>query len=134
MDVRTYMINYRNDQQISLKTMANKLDISETLLAIVENGGVTVPGIAKRIGKLYKLTELQTEELMPECMRTHGPNYDPPGPLSKVPVVPKRINKYTCYECNERTDGCHETCTRYLDMAQYNEKLREAEYRAKRQW
>lgn len=134
MDVRKYMIDYRNDRQISRKAMADKLDISETLLAIVENGGVTVPGIAKRIGKYYKLTELQTEELMPECRRPHSPHFNPPGPPSKVPAMPKRINKYACYECSERTDGCHETCTRYLDLARRNEELREAEYRAKNQW
>ena len=132
MDIRSRMIEFRNERQISLSTMAKKCDISETLLSIVESGGVTVPGIAKRIGECYELSELDIEELMPICRRPHSEFYVEREDIPGFPQLPRRINKYCCYECTKREEGCHETCDKYFKASQYNAELREAEYKAKR--
>ena len=71
------MIHSRENVGLSIAEMATALGISEGLLRIVEEGGVTHPNIALKIQKRFKLTDLQTEDLMPLCRRPHGGDYDP---------------------------------------------------------
>lgn len=76
---RNYMIEYRKSLDVSIQSMARRLKISKDLLTWLEENDqeVTHPNIAKRIGKMYKLTKEQTESLMPEHYRKSSPNYNP---------------------------------------------------------
>lgn len=76
-EVREAMKNYRQWKRFSLEDMADICGISETLLQIIEDGGVTHPKIAERIKKAYKLTDIQAEQLVPEIHRPSSPNYNP---------------------------------------------------------
>lgn len=60
----------------STKEMALYCGVSETLIKMVENGLVTHPKLAQRIGKEYGLSKKDIYELMPENYRP-GPNYNP---------------------------------------------------------
>lgn len=77
MTVREKMVEWRRSYGLTRKEMAVLADCSEGLLTGVERGDVTHPSIAHRIGMAYRLTELETEELMPRCRRIHGGDYDP---------------------------------------------------------
>lgn len=88
-DPREKIVKYREQHDISRKQLADRLGISEVLVGIIENGGVTVPGIAKRIGKLCQLTYLEIEELMPLNRRKHGGRYDPDKYVIE-PIRPKQ--------------------------------------------
>lgn len=68
---------YQKDRNLDNFEMAERLRISESLYDKVKYGYQTHPNIAKRIGELVGLTELETEELMPKCRREHGGTYDP---------------------------------------------------------
>ena len=76
---RLYMIEYRRKHKMSLRHMAEKCQISATLLSMLEkcDQEVTHPNIAERIGKQYHLSKKRTESLMPEHYRKSSPNYDP---------------------------------------------------------
>lgn len=79
MAARDYMISYREERGFSVRVMAKHCRISEGLLQMLEEDDreVTHPNIAKRIGRKYNLTRMQTEMLMPINHRKHGPAYDP---------------------------------------------------------
>ena len=79
MSQRDYMVNYRKAINVELPIMAKACRVSTTLLKMLEecDAEVTHPNIAKRIGKKYKLTNLQIEALMPINYRKHGPAYNP---------------------------------------------------------
>lgn len=66
----------RIDLGLTLRAAAKKLQISESLLDMIENGRVTHPNIAKRIQKLYKLTDEEYYQLIPENYRP-GDKYEP---------------------------------------------------------
>ena len=95
---RIYMIEYRRKHKLSLKHMAEKCQISATLLSMLEEceHEVTHPKIAERIGKYYHLTLEQTEGLMPEHYRKSSPNYDPDlyrrnkDELKQINILPRR--------------------------------------------
>lgn len=76
---RTFMIQFREKNQIDILSMAKKCKISLTLLELLEESDedVTHPKIAQRIGKAYKLDKKQIEGLMPEHYRKSSPNYNP---------------------------------------------------------
>lgn len=76
---RDFMIARRERMGADIQTMAKKCEISKSLLELLENSesDVTHPLIAERIGKVYKLTPKQIEELMPEHHRKTSPNYNP---------------------------------------------------------
>lgn len=61
---------------LTLRAAAEKIDISEALLSLVENGHVTHPNIAKRIKRYYKLTNEEYYQLIPENYRP-GDKYEP---------------------------------------------------------
>lgn len=71
------MVEWRKARSLDYYTIAKSLDISPGLLEMIENGDVTHPNIAKRIQELYKLTDEETEELIPENYRTSSKGYDP---------------------------------------------------------
>lgn len=77
MDVRKKLVNFRKDWGVSMLDMAKRCSISEELLSMIESGAVTHPRIAKRIGVIYGLSELEVEELMPVIHRPHGDDFDP---------------------------------------------------------
>lgn len=85
MAARTFMIKRREKLGLSLEDMARKCDVSKDMLIMLEScdRDHTLPGIAQRIGKAYKLTEKQTESLMPEHRRPSSPKYNPD--LFKIP-------------------------------------------------
>lgn len=63
--MRDDMIAARRERQLSRNALAKIVECSETIIDIVENGGVTHPNIARRIGRVLGFTEAQTEQLMP---------------------------------------------------------------------
>lgn len=77
MDVREKMIEWRKENHITLRMLSNRSGVSETLLSIVERGEVTHPKIVEKIQKVYKLTDSEAEELLPENYRKSSPKYDP---------------------------------------------------------
>lgn len=78
MNTREIMIHKRKSLGLSAKEMAlYHYGISTVLLKMIENGAVTHPEIAKKIQRVLKLTDLQTEELIPLNRRPHGGDYDP---------------------------------------------------------
>lgn len=68
---------YQEDRNLDNFEMADRFRISEALYDKIMHGYPTHPNIAKRIGLVVGLTELETEELMPKCRREHGGTYDP---------------------------------------------------------
>lgn len=77
MTTREKMIKWRNEMGVTIKSLSRRSGISETLLGMVEGGQVTHPVIAKRIQKLYGLTDKEAEELVPKIHRKSDPEYDP---------------------------------------------------------
>ena len=79
MEERTYMIEYRERNGLSLHDMAKQCNTSTYLLVMLEScdNDVTHPNIAERIGRAYNLTPEQVEGLMPEHHRKSSPNYNP---------------------------------------------------------
>lgn len=77
MEVREKMAEYRNRMGYTIRDMARKAKTSTTIIKMVEEGEVTHPNIARRIGEAYRLTEKQTWDLMPEIHRPDSPRYDP---------------------------------------------------------
>lgn len=75
---REYMIAHRKSLQLSVDRMAAKLQISPTLLSMLENDEscVTHPEFVKRIAKAYKLTKQQRTMMLPPNYRP-GPDYNP---------------------------------------------------------
>jgi len=71
------MKEYRTSHGYSVKRLSERCEISTTLLKMIENGMVTHPNIAKRVAKVYGLTDEETYELMPEIHRLNSPMYDP---------------------------------------------------------
>lgn len=59
------------------KDTAKKCCVSEELYKRIEDGDVTHPNIVKRIQEVFKITDEQAEELLPENYRPSSPKYDP---------------------------------------------------------
>lgn len=57
--------------------MSIRSGISEALLDLIENGGVTHPDIARRFVEAYEFPEDCIEELIPRNYRKSGGEYDP---------------------------------------------------------
>lgn len=85
---RDILREYREANNFTLRQMADYCGIGETLYSIIEHGGNTHPNIANKIGRLFDLTELQTEELMPENRRPHSPKYDPEKYVEHISLHP----------------------------------------------
>ena len=71
------MKKWREESGITLKQMSTRSGISESLLDLIENGGVTHPDIAKRFVKAYGFPEECVEELIPRNYRKGTDEYDP---------------------------------------------------------
>lgn len=71
------MQKLREDNAISLDTMSYRTGVSAGLISLIEGGYVTHPIIARKLQKGYKLTDEETEMLMPEIHRKSSPKYDP---------------------------------------------------------
>lgn len=67
----------RETIQADKQTIANLLGVSVMLMDILEEGGVTHPKLAKKIGKIYGMTGAEIEAMMPVNYRKHGKQYDP---------------------------------------------------------
>lgn len=65
--------SFQADKQI----IANLLGVSVMLMDILEEGGVTHPKLAEKIGKIYKMSNSEIEAMMPENYRKHSKKYDP---------------------------------------------------------
>lgn len=85
MDPREKMFKWRQDRHITLRMLSDKSGIGEELLSMVEAGHVTHPKIAKKIQKLYGLTDEETYELMPTIHRPNHPDYNPNKYKVEVP-------------------------------------------------
>lgn len=77
MTTREKMVKFRESKGLDIRDMAYRCRIGPTLMEILEEGGVTTPKLVPQIAEQYGLTELEAEDLMPEHMRPHGPDYDP---------------------------------------------------------
>ena len=96
---RQYMIDYRKKHNLTIKQMAVKCKTTTTLLLMLEecDQEITHPKIAERIGRRYRLTQEQTESLMPEHYRKSSPNYDPDlyrrnkDELKQITILPGRF-------------------------------------------
>lgn len=102
MTTREKMIKYRKENGLSYKVLSVKSGVNGYLLEMVENGHVTHPSIAEKIGKAYKLTEKDIQELIPPN-HVKGKNYDPdkykPPEIDKLTKGPRprlatEIDKY----------------------------------------
>lgn len=71
------MIEYREKRSLSYDDLSSRCGVSSGLIAMVERGHVTHPNIVKKLKKLYNLTDIEAEELLPENRRKHGDCYDP---------------------------------------------------------
>lgn len=71
------MIKYRTDHNLSYDFISQKTGVSIRLITMVEDGEVTHPLIAESLRNFYKLTKIQTEELLPKNRREHDPEYEP---------------------------------------------------------
>lgn len=67
----------RETLQADKQTIANLLGVSVMLMDILEEGGVTHPKLARKIGKIYGMTGAEIESMMPVNYRKHGKQYDP---------------------------------------------------------
>lgn len=75
--VREKMIQFRQKRGYTRKEMAYLCDTSSDIIGMIENGDVTHPKIAERIGEVYGLSKEEIYELMPENRRPGSPEYDP---------------------------------------------------------
>ena len=92
MTVREKMKTYREAHGLTIKSMSRLCDVSEGLIASVEEGWVTHPRIAQRIGTAYKLTQNDIYELMPVIHRPNDPRYDPDYYKSPVDMEERVFN------------------------------------------
>lgn len=67
----------RETLQADKQTIANLIGVSVMLMDILEEGGVTHPKLARKIGKIYEMTGAEIESMMPVNYRKHGKQYDP---------------------------------------------------------
>lgn len=67
----------RETLQADKQMIANLLGVSVMLMDILEEGGVTHPKLARKIGKIYGMTGAEIESMMPVNYRKHGKQYDP---------------------------------------------------------
>lgn len=75
--VRSKMIDYRINNGYLIEDMARKCATSETVISILERGGVTHPNIVWRVQREYKLTDEEANQLLPKNYRPGTPDYDP---------------------------------------------------------
>lgn len=87
---------WRVDHGLTIAQMARQLRISETLLYIVEDGGVTHPRVAERFQKLCGLTDLEAEGLIPVHLRPHGGDYDPERYLAPADIAERAQKRKEC--------------------------------------
>lgn len=71
------MIAYRESINADYKFLSLKCGVSPGLIAMVERAHVTHPNIVSRLQKLYSLSNLEAEELLPLNRQLHGGSYDP---------------------------------------------------------
>lgn len=86
MTVREKLVKIREENDWTIKDAADACEISQGLMRMIEEGEVTHPKIAERIRRLYDLTELEAEELMPECRRVHQGTYEPDKYIEPDPI------------------------------------------------
>lgn len=86
MTVREKIVKVREENGWTIKDAADACRISQGLMRMIEEGEVTHPKIVRRIRRLYDLTELEAEELMPECRRVNGPKYEPDRYVDPDPI------------------------------------------------
>lgn len=91
MDVREKMRKWREEFGITLEMISKRCGVSVHLLGMVEDGEVTHPDLVKKIQDAYGLTDLESEELMPENHRPHSPNYDPDKYVIHVSTATERL-------------------------------------------
>ena len=91
MDVRERMHSWRVENDKTLESLSVETGVSSTLLAMIENGGVTHPEIAKRIAKAYGLTKEETLELIP---KERG---KPHELITKIIISPRQIDEGYIY-------------------------------------
>lgn len=96
MTTREKMVALREENGLTPKQMGEKCGVSEVLIKMVEHGEVTHPLIAKKLQKVYKLTNEETMELIPKIHRKGDPEYEPDKfvvPERKAPVTPMALKK-----------------------------------------
>lgn len=78
------LIDYREALGGSYEVAAMSLGIGRELYHILEDGGVTHPGIVRQITPRLRLTHKQAESLLPENYRTSSKNYEPDKYVERV--------------------------------------------------
>ena len=98
------MISWREKEGLTLKELSLRSGISSTLLSMIERGGVTHPDIARRVAKVYGLTEEQAYELMPKIHRPNDEKYDPKAyniedqvNFKRFKIIPKQLDVTDIY-------------------------------------
>lgn len=79
------MKSWRKRNKVTLEQLSSESGVSRDLIGMVENGEVTHPNIAKKIARVYGLSEIESYELMPDIHRPNSPNYDPKRYVEEVP-------------------------------------------------
>lgn len=120
MTTREKMIALREENGLTPKQMGEKCGVSEVLIKMVEHGEVTHPLIAKKLQKVYKLTNEEMKELIPKIHREGDPEYEPDKyvpPEIKAPINPAALKKdiFEVYaaEHQDRMARQHQRRSRY---------------------
>jgi len=87
------VFNYTRGDHDRREALARRAKISYKLVHILENGGVTHPKIAKRLGRILGLSAKVTEELMPENRRPSSPYYDPLKYMEKSERIQEKVRR-----------------------------------------
>ena len=111
-NVRLRMVEIELERGVTRDEMAKEVDISRPLLGMVVHGEVTHPEIAKRIAKVYDLSELEYEQLIPKHRRPHDPAYDPEMFMDHIDRSKVGVGFY-----KRNLDGADTTPRGFLDQA-----------------
>lgn len=100
-DVSKKIVKRRRMLGLTQHQVAELCECSKGTIMYVEEGWTTIPAFAEELGLIFSLTELETEELMPENHRKHSPEYDPLKyviePDKKLPSYSYRFGKCQHY-------------------------------------
>ena len=92
MTAREKMKKWREERQLDYDDISKMIDVGSHLIEMIEQGHVTHPIIARKMQKLYSLTDLEMEELLPENKREHSHEYEPDRYINTIAGA---FNKYS---------------------------------------
>lgn len=91
--MRDDMVQARKRLSLTRNALARIVEVNEVLIDIVENGGVTAPGIARRIGRVLGFSEEQIAQLTPPPRPPEAEMYNEGRISSMARIMPKKTAK-----------------------------------------